>query len=149
MNVTLREIDRHHKEEYMDADVSEELERFMSRNLDSLAGTGPDADYTSYAILNSDGKLVGFIMVGQRAQNGTYWLSKLMIDACERRKGYGTAAMQAAIQLLRNMPGCTSVQVSYLRSNVGAAAMLEHLGFVPDDSGSDPGSVTATLHVCD
>jgi len=149
MNVTLREIDRHHKEAYMDADVSEELERFMSRNLDSLAGAGPDADYASYAILNGDGKLVGFIMVGQRAQNGSYWLSKLMIDDCERRKGYGTAAMQAAIQLLRNMPGCTSVQVSYQRGNVGAAAMLERLGFVPDDRGDDAGSVTATLHVCD
>jgi len=37
-----------------------ELERFMSRNLDSLAGAGPDADYASYAILNGDGKLVGF-----------------------------------------------------------------------------------------
>ena len=149
MNVTLREIDRHHKEAYMDADVSEELERFMSRNLDSLAGTGPDAEYASYAILNADGKLVGFIMVGQRAQNGSYWLSKLMIDACERRKGYGTAAMQAAIQLLRNMPGCTLVQVSYQRSNVGAAAMLERLGFVPEDRGGDPDSVTATLRVCD
>jgi diamine N-acetyltransferase len=92
---------------------------------------------------------VGFIMVGQRAQNGSYWLSKLMIDACERRKGYGTAAMQAAIQLLRNMPGCTSVQISYQRNNVGAAAMLGRLGFVPEDTGSAPGSVTAVLHVCD
>jgi len=61
-----------------------------------------------------------------------------MIDDCERRKGYGTAAMQAAIQLLRNMPGCTSVQVSYQRGNVGAAAMLERLGFVPDDRAATP-----------
>ena len=147
MSTRLRQIDRHHKEEFMDADVSEELERFMSRNLDTISGGGPDADYAPYAIVGDDGHTIGFIMIGQKQEEGSFWLAKLMIDTCERRKGYGTSAMRLAIQMLKENPGCKSVQVTYHRDNVAARTMLERLGFVSTGDGKDA-PVVATLTVC-
>lgn len=146
MGVTLRQIDRHHKEEFMDANVSEELERFMSRNLDTIFGNGPSADYAPYAIISGDGRTVGFIMVGQRLEEGSYWLAKLMIDSCERRKGYGTLAMQYAIQMLRERQGCRFVQVTYHRDNIAARALLDRLGFVSLIDGKGE-SIIATLTI--
>ncbi len=130
MDVKLRQIDRHHKEEFVGANVSEELERFMARNLDTIAGHGPNTEFIPYAVLNHEGRTVGFIMVGSREEEGHYWLAKLMIDSCERRKGYGSAALQKAIGLLRASPGCRSVVVSYAPGNAAAKGLLEHLGFV-------------------
>jgi len=146
MSTRLRQIDRHHKVEFMDANVSEELERFMSRNLDTIAGSGPDTDYASYAIVSDDGRIVGFIMVGQKPEEGSYWLAKLMIDTCERRKGYGTSALQLAIQMLQENSGCKSVQVTYHRDNIAAKTMLERLGFISNGDGKDS-PIVATLTV--
>ena len=146
MNIRLRQIDRHHKEEFMDANVSEELECFMSRNLDTISGNGPTSDYAPYAIMTDEGRMVGFIMIGQKLEEGSYWLAKLMIDTCERRKGYGTLAMRQAIQMLKESPGCTSVQVTYHRDNVAAKVMLDHMGFVSVGDGKD-GPIVATLAV--
>lgn len=146
MSTRLRQIDRHHKEEFMDADISEELERFMSRNLDTISGSGPDADYAPYAVVSDDSGTVGFIMIGQRQEQGSFWLAKLMIDTCERRKGYGTAALRLAIQMLKENPGCKSVQVTYHRDNIAAKTMLEHLGFVFTGDGKDA-PVVATLAI--
>ncbi len=146
MNITLRQIDRHHKEEFMDANVSEELERFMSRNLDTVGSNDQGSDYAPYAIMTDEGKMVGFIMVGQKPEEGNYWLTKFMIDSCERGKGYGTSAMQQAIQMLKESPGCKSIQVKYHRDNIAAKAMLDHLGFVSvGDGKEDP--IVATLAV--
>ena len=146
MNIRLRQIDRHHKEEFMDANVSEELERFMSRNLDTISGSGPDTDYAPYAIVSDDGRIVGFIMVGQKPEEGSYWLAKLLIDSCERRKGYGTSALRLAIQMVKESPECKSVQVSYHRDNVAAKTMLQGLGFISTGDGKD-GPIVATLTV--
>jgi len=146
MSIRLRQIDRHHKEEFVDANVSEELERFMSRNLDTISGSGPDTDYAPYAILSDDSRIVGFIMVGQRPEEGSYWLAKLMIDSCERQKGYGTSALRLAIQMLKESPGYKSVQVTYRRDNVAAKTMLERLGFISTGDGKD-GPIVATLTV--
>jgi len=146
MSIRLRQIDRHHKEEFMDANVSEELERFMSRNLDTISGSGPDTDYAPYAIVSDDGRIVGFIMVGQKPEEGSYWLAKLLIDSCERRKGYGTSALQLAIQMLKESPGYKSVQVTYRRDNVAAKTMLERLGFISTGDGKD-GPIVATLTI--
>jgi diamine N-acetyltransferase len=146
MNVRLRQIDRHHKEEFMDANVSEELERFMSRNLDTTLGNDQSSDYAPYAIMTDEGRMVGFIMVGQKLEEGSYWLAKLMIDTCERRRGYGTGAMRQAIQMLKESPGCKSIQVTYHRDNVAAKAMLDRMGFVSVGDGKE-GPIVATLVV--
>jgi RimJ/RimL family protein N-acetyltransferase len=146
MSIRLRQIDRHHKEEFISANVSEELERFMSRNLDTISGSGPDTDYTPYAIVSDDGRIVGFIMVGQKPEEGSYWLARLMIDSCERRKGYGASALRLAIQMVKESPECKSVQVTYHRDNVAAKTMLEGLGFISAGDGKD-GPIVATLTV--
>ncbi|MHB8106856.1 MAG: GNAT family N-acetyltransferase [Candidatus Cryosericum sp.] len=146
MSIKLRKIDRHHKEDFMGANVSEELERFMSRNLDMISGSGPDTDYAPYAIVSDDGRIVGFIMVGQKPEEGSYWLAKLMIDSCERRKGYGTSALRLAIQMVKESPECKSVQVTYHRDNIAAKTMLQGLGFISAGDGKD-GPIVATLTV--
>ncbi|MHB8070436.1 MAG: GNAT family N-acetyltransferase [Candidatus Cryosericum sp.] len=146
MNIRLRQIDRHHKEEFMDANVSEELERFMSRNLDTILGNDQSSDYAPYAIMTDEGRMVGFVMVGQKLEEGSYWLAKLMIDTCERRKGYGTGAMRQAIQMLKESPGCKSIQVTYHRDNVAAKAMLDRMGFTSVGDGKE-GPIVATLAV--
>ena len=147
MEIKLRQIDRHHKEQFVDENVSEELERFMSRSLDTIAGHGPSGDYAPYAIISDKGHIVGFIMVGQKSENGGYWLAKLMIDSCERRKGYGSAALRKAIKMLQESPECRSVVVSYAPGNTAAKALLEQLGFTLTSEEKN-GELMARLAIC-
>ena len=61
--------------------------------------------------------------------DGNYWLYRLMIDARFQGRGYGAAAMQAIVALMRALPGCSSIVLGVEPANVRAASLYRHAGF--------------------
>lgn len=104
---------------------------FVAPNFVSLAETRFYPEMVPLAIYD-DEQLVGFWMYGFDPRDSTWWIVRLMIDSRCQGRGYGRAAMQAAIGLLSSMPGCANFKVSYDPENHAAEALYLSLGFKPN-----------------
>ncbi|MCL2662212.1 MAG: GNAT family N-acetyltransferase [Oscillospiraceae bacterium] len=117
-------------------------ERFVAPNEDSLIeayanfvenGHGPVA----FGIYH-DETPVGFIMAeycdGEECNNGEpyYYLWRLMIDNTFQGRGYGKAALELFLEVIRTFPlgKATKMLTSVVPENVPATRLYESLGFV-------------------
>lgn len=73
--------------------------------------------------------MVGFAMYALDADDGHYWIYRLMIDAGQQGKGYGRAAMRLLLDRLRAIPDCDDVTISYEPENQVARKLYAGLGF--------------------
>ena len=86
----------------------------------------------------ADEKLVGFCMFvfnpEEEDEDDRYWLWRFMIDKNYQRKGYGRAAMQQALELVRSFPCGESKYcwISYEPENEAARKLYASFGFVED-----------------
>ena len=76
------------------------------------------------------GEPVGFAMWGFDAEEDSYWIGGLVIDAKHQGKGYGRAAMQALLDHLAVQPGYREAALSYEPENKVARRLYASLGFV-------------------
>lgn len=133
--VTLRPITRENWNEAVKLKVAPEQEGFVARNTYSIAQSKFDP-CTPFAVYAGD-TMVGFIMYGTDPdippERGSYVIYRLMIDARYQGKGYGRAAMQAALADLRTLPDCREVLVGFVPGNAGAERLYRSLGFEVSD----------------
>jgi len=73
--------------------------------------------------------VVGFVMWAIDPSDHSGWLGGLTIDQRRQGSGYGSAAVEAVLRLLREEHGCTSAALSYSPDNVGARRLYASLGF--------------------
>ncbi len=73
--------------------------------------------------------LVKLEMYAPTGNEGQYWIWRLMIDKDQQGKGYGRAAMQEAIRLLKTRPDCKEIWLDFTPGNVVAARLYLSLGF--------------------
>ena len=59
-----------------------------------------------------------------------FFLWKLLIDARFQRRGYGTATIDAVVDLLRNYPSADALFTSAVSGPASPASFYEHYGFV-------------------
>jgi ribosomal-protein-alanine N-acetyltransferase len=81
------------------------------------------------AIVAQD-RVVGFAMWGRDPDDGSLWIGGFTIDAREQGKGYGAAALDAAIDLLSSQPGARHLALSYRPDNEVAKRLYASRGFV-------------------
>ena len=105
-------------------------EAFVAPNFVSLAESKFYPEMVPLAIYNDD-ELVGFWMYGYDPAECTWWIVRMMIDTRYQGRGFGRQAMEAAVALLKALPGCPSFKVSYDPENRAAAALYRSLGFAP------------------
>lgn len=118
---------------------------FVAPNFISLAESRFYPEMVPLAIYD-DQQLVGFWMYGFDPRDSTWWIVRLMIDSRYQGRGYGRAAMQAAIGLLGSMPGCANFKVSYDPQNHVAEALYRSLGFRPNGEVLD-GEIVAVYEI--
>jgi diamine N-acetyltransferase len=79
---------------------------------------------------------VGFVMLSLDAPlvderyPFRFFLWKLLIDARFQRRGYGTATIDAVVDLVRDYPGADALFTSAVSGPASAASFYEHCGFV-------------------
>ena len=142
--VTLRELTRDNWEECIRLRPREDQERFVESNLYSIAESRFWPTYVPLAIYH-DETMVGFVMYG-REPDGSYWISRLMIDRDHQGRGYGRAAVLEVIERLKREPDCKEIVLGYTPDNVAAKKLYESLGF--EETGLDEeGDMIARLRV--
>ena len=73
--------------------------------------------------------LIGTIMVGYDGHRG--WINYLAVHPNYQRKGFGTALMNYATDLLTDM-GCSKINVQIRQYNTSVIDFYTHLGFTND-----------------
>ena len=131
MSIALRAITRDNWRECIALAVAEGQEGFVAPNVYSLAQARAEPERVPLAIYDGD-TMVGFVLYNDRPPpDGTFRLSRLMVDQRYQGRGYGRAASMAVIQRLRTIPDCREILLDYARENVGAAHLYGSLGFQP------------------
>ncbi|MGD6896719.1 GNAT family N-acetyltransferase [Bacillus infantis] len=131
MMVSLKEIDRHNFFDVIDLKVAEEQKSFVATNLFSLAQAKAFPECNCLAIYHEE-KLVGFTMYCIDFDDKEYWIYRLMIDAKYQSKGYGKAAMEKLIELIKEDKDHQVIYLSFEPENDRAKEMYEKLGFEAD-----------------
>ncbi|AGX06956.1 spermine/spermidine acetyltransferase, putative [Bacillus sp. NRRL B-14911] len=131
MMIFLKEVDRHNFFDVIDLKVAEEQKSFVATNLFSLAQAKAFPECNCLAIYHEE-KLVGFTMYCMDFDDKEYWIYRLMIDAKYQSKGYGKAAMEKLIELIKEDKDHQVIYLSFEPENDRAKEMYEKLGFEAD-----------------
>jgi diamine N-acetyltransferase len=126
--VTLRLITPDNWEQCINLKTTDEQQRFVAANLYSLAQAKVFSECVPLAICHGE-TMVGFLMYAPNGDTGEYWIWRLMIDKKQQGKGYGRAAMQEAIRMLKVQPSCEEIWLDFTPSNVVAERLYLSLGF--------------------
>lgn len=123
--------------------VAPEQQHFVATNAASLAEAEEDKGACPRAIL-ADGRIVGFLMYDASGEDGDARLYRFMIDRSEQGKGYGRAALDAALREIAALPGVRDISICYDPSNEAARRMYRDAGFTEDGLDED-GEMIARL----
>ncbi|MEM6750853.1 MAG: GNAT family N-acetyltransferase [Planctomycetota bacterium] len=137
--VTLRPITVENHLPVIRLKVSTEQKPFVASNADSLAQAYVYGDLAWPRAIYAGDRPVGFLMLwitpdGHPESVGgkpEYSLWRLMIDAGEQGKGYGSAAVRLAMEYVRSLPGVEHFTLSYVPKQGNPAPFYERLGFTP------------------
>jgi len=78
----------------------------------------------------ADQTMVGFIMYNDRPlDDGTYRISRVMIDHRYQGRGYARASVEQVIQRMRQIPDCQAIVLDYSPHNTAATHLYAALGF--------------------
>lgn len=128
MSVTLRPVDENNYRRVIALDVGPGQERFVARNVNSIAESKV-YPYLIPAAVYSDDELVGFALYGRDPETGKYWIVRLMVDAAHQGKGYGRAAVLALIEEIQALPECGEIYLSLVPGNEAAEGLYQSVGF--------------------
>ena len=105
-------------------------EQWIANNAFSLVQCRYDPDWDCRLMM--DGELaVGFVFFGYWREEDRYMLCRYMIDVKHQGKGYGTAFLPLAVELIRSQYGCRDVYTSVHDDNTHAVHLYRKFGFVP------------------
>lgn len=79
----------------------------------------------------ADEVVVGHLMWGFDAQDGSHWLGGLVVDRTEQGRGLGRAAVRTVMAWLAAQPQCRVIRLSYHPGNTVAGDLYRSLGFAP------------------
>lgn len=104
---------------------------FVATNAESLQEAAESPWCQPLAIRAADsGEMVGFLMHALDPDENSRWIYRLMIDQQYQGRGYGRAALRAAVALLRDLPGGPGVALGVVPENTGARQLYAAEGFV-------------------
>ena len=128
--VELREITKENYEEILSLQVSKEQRGFVPTVTEALAQAWVYRGTAYPFAVYDDGKPVGFIMLGYYEEKDQYTVWKFLIDEKHQRKGYGKAALRAAIEWLQQTFRVTEVFLGCAHENHVAEKLYATLGFM-------------------
>ncbi|VFT14378.1 spermidine acetyltransferase [Pseudomonas aeruginosa] len=134
--IELRTITRDDWETCIDLKVARHQAHFVASNLYSLAQSRFLPGFRAVGI-HHGGRMVGFALYGPDADDGHYWLYRLMIDRRYQGKGHGRAALQRIIASVRRTRRRSDrLMVAYAVDNDVARQLYRDAGFVEQGLGA-------------
>lgn len=137
MNIQLKVVTRENWEDALQLQVKENQRKFVPAVAVSLAKVyikpdGENVEYIPFAIYNGD-LMVGFVMHAVvKETTDMYWINGFIIDQNQQGKGYGKAALQESIYLIKNTyKACKEIRLTVHKDNISAKKLYESYGFQP------------------
>lgn len=116
---------------------------FVASNAESLKEAKRDRDARPRAVVVG-GRVVGFLMYEAPKRETEALIYRFMIDRDAQGRGYGRAALAAALQEIGALGRVRSVLVLYMPENDGARRLYSAAGFVEEGLDED-GEMIARL----
>lgn len=128
-SVTLRPVDLRNWQQVIHLRLSQEQATRVASNLYSLAEAYVQPSCTPYAIYANE-TLIGFAMAEYLAAPRAYNIPRFMIDIAWQGVGYGSLALQAIIDTLKEERPEAPILISLTPDNAAARGLYERHGFV-------------------
>ena len=134
--IELREITRENYKTCGNLRVKKKQEKFVAPNTWSLLQANYEPECIPLAIYHRD-DMVGFLMYCIDADDGQYWIYRLMIDRRHQRKGYAHEAMKQLLQIIMADKTRNKIYIDCKHKNIEAQKLYGKLGFVCTDEIDD------------
>ena len=132
----------------IDMKLPDEQSRFVASNVVSLAQAWLYYDETRpYAICDDD-KVVGFMMLDWDESERTVGIWRFMIASEYQKMGYGKAAVEAAIKMIKDESKFDMIHLDYVEGNTVARELYYKAGFRENGDVED-GEIIMTLPLTD
>ncbi len=137
MTVVLKSLGAAEREAVIALSVADHQDDFVATNAESLEEADENPACVPLGIFASgepiavDGPAapVGFAMYTLDADDGNWWIYRLMIDQRFQKRGYGRAGLRAVIERMSAIPGCDAIYLGVVQENQAAAAFYRQEGF--------------------
>jgi diamine N-acetyltransferase len=135
IKVELRPITKDNWLECANLKTGPEQENFVAQNIYSIAQSMFEPERVALAVYNQNSTMVGFVMFNKKPlSDGTFRISRLMIDSKHQGKGYGYEVAKLILQRLSLIKECSEVTVEISSENKIVQFAAEKLGFTFVDS---------------
>lgn len=127
--ITIKPITKDNWEEAAHLRILPEQADFIAPNVFSIAESKFHPELNPCAIY-AGSTMIGFLMYGRDPEDRQYWLYRFMIDDRHQGKGYGKAALQQLIAVIRALPNAPELNVGFDLENHVAAHLYKSNGFI-------------------
>ncbi|MDY6782582.1 MAG: GNAT family N-acetyltransferase [Cyanobacteriota bacterium] len=130
MCIELQEITRENWVGCIHLSLYPEQEKYVASNVDSIAESKFYPNHQLRAIYLKD-KMIGFLAFCVEDDPSTpdlYWIFRFMVDKKFQGRGYGTKALQLAIEEIKSL-GAKRIQTMHKPNNKIAAKLYQKLCF--------------------
>ena len=128
MTVTVGKVDETNWRDVVSLEVAPDQKRFVAQPAYYLCLCFYGNLWKPMAV-SLDDRVVGFMMWAIDPDDGSCWLGGILIDQGVQGRGYGTRAVRAAIDLLREKHGVSEFALSYEPENTVARHIYRSIGF--------------------
>lgn len=131
-SVELRDVTADNRQTVVGLELDPDQEHLVASNAESLDEARSDPDARPRAVYAGE-RIVGFLMydAGQPCDDPREaTIYRFMIDRKYQGKGYGRAALHAALAEIRAIPRVKTVSISYMPDNPVTKLFYASLGFV-------------------
>jgi diamine N-acetyltransferase len=125
--------------------VAASQRNFLASNRESLREARYDRDARPRAVV-AGGDVVGFLMYEAPEDEDIATIYRFMIDRSAQGRGFGNAALQAALAEIRALGHVRAISVCYMPENKSAQRLYSAAGFVEEGLDED-GEMIARLNV--
>lgn len=126
--VSLREITKQNFWDCISLEVGEGQKDYVTSNAVSLAQSKYQPECIPLGIF-SDDEMVGFAMYCIDADDGEYWIYRMMIDRRFQGRGYGKKALELLIDMIKKDKTHHRILLGVHKESLAAVALYSRVGF--------------------
>lgn len=126
--IQFNEITKENFWEVIELSVAPSQNEFVTSNAVSIAQAKVQPECVPLAIYDND-QLIGFLMYCIDADDGEYWIYRMMIDQRFQSKGYGKQALSLLIELIRQDESHQRIFLGVHPESVAAVKIYQSAGF--------------------
>ncbi|MEO4090910.1 GNAT family N-acetyltransferase [Acinetobacter pittii] len=146
--ISLKDLDRENWILCAKLSLDESQKDYVAPNVYSIAESKVEEHYCPRVICSND-RVIGFLMYCVEVDppdETLFWLFRFMIGKDHQAKGYGTKALQIAIDEMA-AKGAKRIRTMYKSSNYVAGKLYKKMGFIETGEYDECGDIILELNI--